>query len=188
MLTYSLTKNRGDSNRLLRLDYSLFRKNGGTLKDSFITLLIFISMKTFLPFRYLSLLVCLCCLQSVFSATEISVNWNYGYVGSSSNSGYKNKLNTNGKYYSYSDVITLKEAGTKIYFTDNKTGFASAAAYVISSWKKNSADEWVIDLDSPNYPGDRERIQRHCTSGRFTSHVCVYLIQSQRKHSPMLSF
>ena len=110
-------------------------------------------MKTFLPFRYLSLLVCLCCLQSVFSATEISVNWNYGYVGSSSNSGYKNKLNTNGKYYSYSDVITLKEAGTKIYFTDNKTGFASAAAYVISSWKKNSADEWVIDLDSPNYPG-----------------------------------
>lgn len=88
----------------------------------------------------------------------LSVNWHLGYVGSSNHTTFKNKINKDGGLYSYTDVITIKKAGTKIYFTDNDTysnsdvGYASPSAYVISSWKYEN-DEWVIDLDRANYAG-----------------------------------
>lgn len=89
----------------------------------------------------------------------VEVKWNCGYVGSDQNAqNYVNKIKENGGSYSYSDVITISKAGTKIYFTDDNTNsngdvnFASAAAYVISSWKWGDND-WVIDLDGANYRG-----------------------------------
>ncbi len=89
----------------------------------------------------------------------IEVKWNCGYVGSSTNGqGYVNKIKPNGGSYSYTDVISISKAGTKIYFTDDNTnsngdtGFASAAAYVISSWKMENG-EWVLDTSGANYPG-----------------------------------
>lgn len=89
----------------------------------------------------------------------VDVKWNCGYVGSDQNAqNYVNKIKENGGSYSYSDVITVSKAGTKISFTDDNTnsngdsGFASAAAYVISSWKWEG-DAWVIDLDGANYRG-----------------------------------
>ena len=80
----------------------------------------------------------------------VDVKWNLGYVGSSTNSSWNEKLNPSGTYYSYSEVINLGPAGSTITFTDDNTNsngdsnFASAAAYVFSSWK-NSNGVWVID-------------------------------------------
>ncbi len=89
----------------------------------------------------------------------VDVKWNCGYVGSDQNAqNYVNKIKENGGSYSYSDVLTISKAGTKIYFTDDNTNsngdtnFASAAAYVISSWKWEG-NEWVINLDGANYRG-----------------------------------
>lgn len=88
----------------------------------------------------------------------IEVKWNYGYVGSASHASSPNKIVENGSMYSYSDVITIPRKGTKITFTDDNTNangdanFASAAAYVISSWKQVDG-QWVIDLDWANIAG-----------------------------------
>ena len=89
----------------------------------------------------------------------VEVKWNFGYVGSSSNSqGYVNKIKPNGGSYSYTDVINISKAGTKITFTDDNTnsngdtGFASAAAYVISSWQFENG-EWVLDESGANFAG-----------------------------------
>ncbi|MBQ7384211.1 MAG: SGNH/GDSL hydrolase family protein, partial [Clostridia bacterium] len=89
----------------------------------------------------------------------LSVNWNFGYVGSSTNGqNYVNKINPNGNYYSYSDIIVIEKAGTTITFTDNNAddltspSFASAAAYVISHWKQEGGD-WVIDTSKAQCAG-----------------------------------
>lgn len=89
----------------------------------------------------------------------LNVVWHLGYVGSATNGqNFKNVVNPNGGSYSYTDVITIAKKGTKITFVDNNsnangdTGFASAAAYVISNWKQENG-EWVIDLDRANYAG-----------------------------------
>ena len=80
-----------------------------------------------------------------------AIEWHLGYVGSDSNSNWKEKINPTGGYYSYSEVINLGPAGSTITFTDDNTNsngdsnFASAAAYVFSSWK-NENGVWVIDL------------------------------------------
>ena len=89
----------------------------------------------------------------------LNVKWNSGYVGSSSNSNYPNKIyNSSSAYYHYTDVITVAKAGTTITFADGNANdggdgkYASTSAYVISSWKKVNG-QWVIDLDRANYPG-----------------------------------
>ena len=80
----------------------------------------------------------------------VSPAWHLGYVGSASNSSFKEKLNVGGSMYSYSDVINLGPAGSTITFTDDNknsngdTGFASASAYVFSTWKKVNGT-FVID-------------------------------------------
>lgn len=88
----------------------------------------------------------------------VSTVWHFGYVGSSSNSSYTYVINSSGTYYSYTDVITLEKAGTEVWFTDNNTNsngdknFASAAALVVSSWKK-SGSAWLIDQTGTNIAG-----------------------------------
>ena len=85
------------------------------------------------------------------TAYVANVSWHLGYVGSDTNSSWKEKINNNGTYYSYSDVINLGPAGSTVTFTDDNTNsngdtnYASAAAYVFSSWKKENG-AWVIDL------------------------------------------
>ena len=97
---------------------------------------------------------------------ELEVTWHLGYVASSTNQyATPNAINPSGGKYSYSDVITIPKAGTTITFVDDNTnsngdtGFASALAYVISSWKK-SGDEWVIDLDRANYAGSGSTVSQ----------------------------
>ena len=88
----------------------------------------------------------------------VAANWYLGYVGSSSNSNFKNKLNKTGGMYSYSDIINLGPAGSVITFTDDNTNsngdtnFASAAAYVFSFWKKSNG-AWTLDADAFNLDG-----------------------------------
>ena len=83
----------------------------------------------------------------------VDTNWQLGYVGSSSNTaGFVNVLNPNGGSYSYSDVIDMGPAGSTISFADEASGYASAAAYVFSFWKKNG-EEFELDLEANNIPG-----------------------------------
>ena len=89
----------------------------------------------------------------------VQLKWKLGYVGSSTHSSWKNTLNPSGTYYSYSEIFRVPLAGSIVSFTDDNknsngdTNFASAAAYVFSSWKQNSPGVWIIDLDSYNASG-----------------------------------
>ena len=88
-----------------------------------------------------------------YEEKTLEVNWQLGYVGSSSNTaGFVNVLNPNGGSYSYSDVIDMGPAGSTVSFADEASGYASAAAYVFSFWKKNGA-EYELDLEANNIPG-----------------------------------
>jgi hypothetical protein len=88
-----------------------------------------------------------------YEETVVATNWQLGYVGSSTNTaGFVNVLNPNGGSYSYSDVIDMGPAGSTISFADDASGYASAAAYVFSFWKKNGAD-YELDLEANNIPG-----------------------------------
>ena len=88
-----------------------------------------------------------------YEEKTVETNWQLGYVGSSTNSsGFVNVLNPNGGSYSYSDVIDMGPAGSTISFADDASGYASAAAYVFSFWKKNGA-EYELDLEANNIPG-----------------------------------
>ena len=82
----------------------------------------------------------------------VETNWQLGYVGSSTNANFTNVLNPNGGSYSYSDVIDMGPAGSTISFADEASGYASAAAYVFSFWKKNGS-EYELDLEANNIPG-----------------------------------
>lgn len=89
----------------------------------------------------------------------VTLKWKLGYVGSSTHSTWKNTLNPSGGYYSYSEIFTVPCAGSTIKFTDDNknsngdSNFASASAYVFSSWKETSKGVWVIDLDGYNVSG-----------------------------------
>jgi hypothetical protein len=112
--------------------------------------------------KIISIALALVMVLSVFAFTAsaesyeektIEVNWQLGYVGSSTNSsGFVNVLNPNGGSYSYSDVIDMGPAGSTISFADEASGYASAAAYVFSFWKKNG-EEFELDLEANNIPG-----------------------------------
>lgn len=94
-----------------------------------------------------------CASAATYEEKVVEVNWQLGYVGSSSNTGgFVNVLNPNGGSYSYSDVIDMGPAGSTITFADDTSGFASAAAYVFSFWKKNGT-EYELDLEANNIPG-----------------------------------
>ncbi len=102
---------------------------------------------------------------------EIAVNWNAGYVGSSTNPyGFANKLNPGGGGYSYTDVIEIAKKGTTVTFTDPKNGKTSANAYVLSTWK-NVNGEWIIDLDGNNIAGGSTSVIGSSTDGTTYTYV-----------------
>ena len=81
-------------------------------------------------------------------AKKLDLDWVGGYVGSSTNSSNADKLSSiSGSLsstYRYSEVITIAEKGTTIYFHDPDSGIASSNAYTVSSWKKDT-DGVVLD-------------------------------------------
>ena len=71
---------------------------------------------------------------------KVDVKWNFGYVKSNGT------ITENGSAYSYTDVIVVPKAGSKVTFTDtnkNGTNFCSNSAYVFSTWTKDG-DNWVF--------------------------------------------
>lgn len=83
---------------------------------------------------------------------ELELEWFYGTVCSDSNSLYKNQISDVLPGHSYTNVITFPKAGTKITFTDSKSGFASKGAYIFSSWTMVNG-KWTLDLEGINYAG-----------------------------------
>ena len=69
----------------------------------------------------LVMLLSLCALGASAESYEektVEVNWNFGYVGSSTNSGgFVNMINPNGGNYSYSDAVTFDCVDGEIYTT-----------------------------------------------------------------------
>ncbi len=88
----------------------------------------------------------------------IDVKWHFGYIGSAQHPSYAYLIKASGKYYSYTDVIHIEKAGTRISFTDDNTNsggdtdFASGNALVVSSWMKREFG-YSINREGYNYSG-----------------------------------
>lgn len=96
-----------------------------------------------------------CTSAASYEEKTVETNWNFGYVGSSTNSqGFINMINPNGGNYSYTDVIDMGPAGSTITFADDTSAYASAAAYVFSFWTKNG-DSYELDPNADHIPGGK---------------------------------
>ena len=95
---------------------------------------------------------------------ELELVWHFGYVASSTHATTPDQLVEQGDRYSYTDVFTVAKAGTTITFVDDNTNaggdyrYASASAYVISSWKQ-VGDAWVLDLNGANIAGSNGNLE-----------------------------
>ena len=71
---------------------------------------------------------------------KVNTNWNFGYVKADGS------IVASGSTYSYTDVIVVEKAGSKVTFTDtnkNGTAFCSNSALVFSTWTKDG-ENWVF--------------------------------------------
>lgn len=100
--------------------------------------------------------------ETNYKTTTVSTTWHVGYVGSSTHTEYANVIADGKNAYSYTDIIDMGPAGSTITFTDDSAGFASAAAYTISFWKK-SGEEYVVDTEAPNAAGKNEKDEKTYT-------------------------
>lgn len=100
----------------------------------------------------------------------LDVRWNLGYVGSDQNmDGYNYMINPDGIGYSYSDVITLEKAGTKITFTDPGNGRTDNSVFVISTWREISG--WMIHMKGISIRGNDERVMNLTTEGTTYTYI-----------------
>lgn len=87
-----------------------------------------------------------------------NLEWNYGYVGSTSHSSKKNQISQGSDLYLYSEVFTVPKAGTTVYLYDDNSvdrsngSYASSNAAIFSHWKKQGS-AWVIDTSKPSIDG-----------------------------------
>lgn len=103
--------------------------------------------------------------------TVLDVTWNFGYVGSDTNSeGYAYMIHTEGTNYSYTDVITLEKAGTKLTFTDPSYGKTAADVFCISTWK-NVAGTWMIYAKATNIKGNDELVMQYAQDGIVYTYI-----------------
>lgn len=82
-----------------------------------------------------------------------SVIWNAGYVGSAANG--ENSVNTikdGGTAYKYTNIIPVFGKGSLVMFTD-AGGFASAGAYVFSSFTSENNALTTVDTEGANLDG-----------------------------------
>lgn len=86
-----------------------------------------------------------------------TVKWNDGYVGSSTNPDFANKITTKAGNYKYSDIITVWGKGSLLMFTD-AGGFASNAAYVFSSFASDDNSLTEVDTSGTNIPGEQSGV------------------------------
>lgn len=89
---------------------------------------------------------------------EIKVKWRRGFVGSDYHETDPLALVKKADGYSYTDVITIPEKGTRISFTDCNsegavdTDYAARDIFVISHWIEQDG-EWVLEYPGDNYTG-----------------------------------
>ncbi len=109
----------------------------------------------------------------------IKTNWYLGYVGSSTHSSYANKLNVGGGGYSFTDIIVIPKAGTRITFVDDNTNsngeamFASASAYVFSHWVESEAQKgsYMVDMNALNHHGGDSLIYSDLNDTRLYTYI-----------------
>ena len=91
------------------------------------------------------------------SLVNFDFTWNRGYIAA----GTGVATTTVNSKYSYSQTVTILEAGTTVSFTDDNTnsdgdtGFASSGAWVISVWKQNADGDWVCDTEASTAAQER---------------------------------
>ena len=82
--------------------------------------------------------------------TELTLNWTAGYIGNKTNNA-KNTF-ASSTTYSYSDLITIPKAGTKISFTVPAAAMPSHTVWLFSEWKQNGTT-YSIDTAGANVSG-----------------------------------
>ena len=93
---------------------------------------------------------------------EIEVKWNHGLVASDLHETNPLEIVKKAEGYSYTDVITIPEKGTRVYFTDFNTEdmvdteYAEKDVFVVSHWVMEG-EEWVLDHPGDNYTGTSGR-------------------------------
>jgi len=111
--------------------------------------------------------------------TVLELTWHMGYVGSGEHSKYPNQLveGKSGSNFSYTDVFTVKTAGTTLTFTDDKANsggdikYTPSTVYVISTWREENG-EWVLDDYGANYAGSDSEKSEILTS--FEDDIATY--------------
>ena len=91
------------------------------------------------------------------SGSELTVKWNYGFVGSDKMTGGQDwTLVPNVKAYRYTDVITVPKAGTTVYFKDvyGTEALTPNTVFLFSSWVKDG-NNWKIDKNGTNIRSDQ---------------------------------
>ena len=98
------------------------------------------------------------CGEKELAENEIAVKWRRGVVASDSHESGEAGLIKREDGYSYTDVITIPQKGTRITFVDDNTegsvdvDFAEKDVFVISHWVEEDG-EWVLDHLGDNYTG-----------------------------------
>ncbi|MBQ7384535.1 MAG: SGNH/GDSL hydrolase family protein [Clostridia bacterium] len=83
----------------------------------------------------------------VYGEMELDVNWNCGYVAAPWNNGASSVLMENASGYSYSDIIRVTHAGTKISFKVSAMGAADDSILVFSVWNEANG-RWEMAPES----------------------------------------
>ena len=100
----------------------------------------------------------LCASCTKLEENQIKVKWHHGLVASDTHDTAPLSVVEKADGYSYSDVITVPNKGTRITFTDFNgegavdTEYAGSEVFVVSHWIEKNG-EWVIDHPGDNYTG-----------------------------------
>ena len=79
-------------------------------------------------------------------------------------------VNPDGVGYSYSSVITVEKAGTKVYFLDPKNGETEDTVFAVSTWIQISG-KWMAYAKGANIEGGSELITTATADGTLYSYV-----------------
>ena len=122
-------------------------------------------MKRLTLMRVCALLIAVLLALPIMSAcgepleeNQISVKWHMGVITSDLDKNDPVQLLENVEGYSYSDIITIPKAGTRLTFTDYNgedavdDTYADETVFVLSHWEEQNG-VWVIEHPGDNYTG-----------------------------------
>lgn len=123
-------------------------------------------MKKHTVLRFLSVLLLLClllpmavaCKDEELEENQIAVTWHLGMITSDLHEESPLTILDGEEGYSYSDIITIAEKGTRLTFVDDNgpeaadTEYATEEVFVLSHWVEENGT-WVIHHPGDNYTG-----------------------------------